>query len=76
MKRVFTNALKNIRRSPYQSLAAILVLTISIFVTQIFILLLYGSHQVMQYFETRPQVTAFFTDRYLLYLPLVLRSGL
>lgn len=62
MKRVFINALKNIRRSPYQSLAAILVLTTSIFVTQLFILLLYGSGQILQYFETRPQVTAFFTD--------------
>ena len=62
MKRIVTNALKNIRRSPYQSIAAVLILTLSIFVTQIFFLLSFTSQLVLQYFETRPQVTAFFTD--------------
>jgi cell division transport system permease protein len=62
MNRIIKNALKNIRRSPYQSLAAVMVLTISIFVTQMFIVLSYSAQVVVQYFETRPQVTAFFTD--------------
>jgi cell division transport system permease protein len=62
MKRILINAFKNIRRSPYQALAAILVLTLTLFVTQVFILLSLGSQQILRYFETRPQVTAFFND--------------
>jgi cell division transport system permease protein len=49
-----------IRRSPYQALAAILILTITFFVGYVFSLFLYGSEQTLRYFETRPQITAFF----------------
>jgi cell division transport system permease protein len=62
MTRIFINAFKNIRRAPYQSMAAVLILTISLFVTQVFVLILYTSQSVLAYFETRPQVTAFFKD--------------
>jgi cell division transport system permease protein len=40
----------------------VLILTISLFVTQVFVLILYTSQSVLAYFETRPQVTAFFKD--------------
>lgn len=53
---------KHIRRSPYQSLAAVAVLSITFFVASIFSLVTLGSQQVLRYFETRPQVTAFFKD--------------
>lgn len=54
------SALINMRRSPYQTLAAIMVLTISFFITYIFTMLIVGSEFVLRYFETQPQITAFF----------------
>jgi cell division transport system permease protein len=63
LKRIFINTFRNIRRAPYQALAAILVLTLTFLVTDVFVLVLLGSQKVMNYFETRPQVTAFFTDQ-------------
>ena len=53
---------RNIRRAPYQALAAILLLTLTIFVGQLTSLLTFGLEEILNYFETRPQVTAFFTD--------------
>jgi cell division transport system permease protein len=53
-------ALINIRRSPYQSLAAIALLTLTFFVGYSVSFFLLGSEQVLQYFEARPQVIAFF----------------
>lgn len=60
--RPILNALKNIRRSPYQALAAIQILIITFFIAELFLLLLWGTQVVSQYFESRPQVMAFFTD--------------
>ena len=54
------SALKNMRRSPYQSIAAVLVLGITFFITYVFVLLMLGSERILQYFETQPQITAFF----------------
>jgi len=62
MSRTLKNTFKNIRRAPYQALAAILVLTLTFFITQVFVMISLGSEKVIQYFETRPQVTAFFQD--------------
>ncbi|HEX7017399.1 MAG TPA: permease-like cell division protein FtsX [Patescibacteria group bacterium] len=56
----FTTALVQMRRSPYQSLAAILMLSLTFFVGYTFSMFLLGSEKVLQYFETRPQVIAFF----------------
>lgn len=53
---------KHIRRTPYQSLAAILITTITFFIVSVFSLAGLGAHQLLQYFESRPQVTAFFHD--------------
>jgi cell division transport system permease protein len=53
-------ALTNLRRSPYQSLLAIMVMTITFFVANTFGLTLLGANQVLKFFETRPQVIAFF----------------
>ena len=52
-------ALSNIRRSPFQGIAAILVLAVTFFVATIIAILIYSSNQVLSYFETRPQVIAF-----------------
>jgi len=55
-------SLKHIRRSPYQSLAAIFMSTITFFIVSIFALVVLGAHSMLGYFESRPQVTAFFKD--------------
>ena len=52
--------MKYIRRTPYQAAAAVLVLMITFFMAFIFSMIIFGSDKIIQYFETRPQVTAFF----------------
>lgn len=51
---------KNIRRSPYQALAAILIMTLTFLVVSFFTFLLVGSTSIINYFESKPQVMAFF----------------
>jgi len=53
---------KHIRRSPYQSIAAVVMTTITFFIVSVFTLSALGAHSLLAYFESRPQVTAFFTD--------------
>ncbi len=55
-------ALKNIRRSPFQALAAILVVTFTIFIIGIFSLVAIGSRTILLSFETKPQVIAYLKD--------------
>lgn len=62
MKRTFRSAFRHIRRAPFQAMAAILVLTTAFFLTSVFILTTAGSEQIIRYFESRPQVTAFFKE--------------
>ena len=52
----------SIRRSPYQALAAILVLAITFFVSSILVVRVYFWNKLLNYFETRPQVIAFIKD--------------
>lgn len=59
---MFRTLKQHIFRSPYQSLAAVLVISLSLFLIAIFFLLGYGSHLILNYFESRPQVTAFLKD--------------
>lgn len=54
--------LKHIRRSPYQSVAAIFMTIVTFFIVSIFTLVVLGAHSLLAYFESRPQVTAFFKD--------------
>jgi cell division transport system permease protein len=58
--RAIKQAFRSIRRSPYQALAASLVLFLTFFIGYSLALFLLGSARVLQYFETRPQVTGFF----------------
>lgn len=55
----FSRALNNIRRSPFQALAAVSVLTITFFMATLLAVVLYSSSQIIRYFETRPQIIAF-----------------
>lgn len=53
---------KHIRRAPYQTLAAVGVMTMTFFILSVFVLAGFGSHVILRHFETIPQVTAFFKD--------------
>jgi len=52
----------HVRRSPYQSLAAVLIMALTFLTVSVFTLLIVGSHTIISYFESKPQVTAFFKD--------------
>lgn len=58
----FKTAWQHMRRSPYQALSAILVMALTFFISATLVLVALGSQVVLQWFETRPQVTAFFKD--------------
>jgi cell division transport system permease protein len=53
---------KNVRRSPYQSLAAILIMMLTFLVVSLFTMIVVSSSQIISYFESSPKVTAFFKD--------------
>ena len=53
---------QNIRRSPYQAIAAIVIMTLTFLVISFFTFLLVGSSKIIQYFESKPQVTVFFRN--------------
>lgn len=63
MKKLSTT-LKHIRRSPYQSFAAIFMTVVTFYIVTIFSLVVLGANSMLGYFESRPQVTAFFKDQY------------
>lgn len=52
----------HVRRSPYQSLAAVLIMVVTFLTISVFSLMIAGSHVIISYFESKPQVTAFFKD--------------
>lgn len=49
-----------VRRSPFQGLAGIMITTLTLLVISVFTLLSFGSIQILKYFESAPQVIAFF----------------
>jgi cell division transport system permease protein len=46
----FKTAWKNIRRSPYQALAAILIMTLTFLVVSFFTFILFGSSEIVNFF--------------------------
>lgn len=62
MKHHLKTSLGDMRRSPFQVLAAISVLAITFFVSTLMVIMVYSSQQVLHFFETRPQVLAFIKD--------------
>ena len=60
--KTFKTAWRNIRRSPYQAIAAVFVMTLTFLFISFFSFLLYGSSKAITYFESRPQVTSFFKN--------------
>lgn len=55
-------SIKLIRRSPYQALAATLAMSLTFFISSLFVILIIGGQIVLNYVEQRPQVIAFFKD--------------
>lgn len=53
---------KHIRRSPYQALAAILIMLVTFLAISVLSFLFFGSSRIISFFESKPQVTAFFKD--------------
>jgi len=51
-----------IKRSPFQALSAIFVLSLTFFVATMISVFVYSSGRMLKYFETRPQVIAFLKD--------------
>lgn len=55
-----STAITNMRRSPFQSLTAMVIISLTLFVAYSFSLMTLGAQKILQYFETRPQVIGFF----------------
>src|SRR5579885_1092234 len=53
---------KHIRRSPYQAVAAVFIMMLTFLAISVFSFIVFGSSVVIKYFESKPQVTAFFKD--------------
>ena len=59
---IFQITWKHIRRSPYQALAALIIIFLTFFIISTSSLRSYNSEQILRHFETKPQATAFFKD--------------
>lgn len=60
--RSFTFVKRNIRRTPYQALAATMVMFFTFLTLLLFLILAYTSQQILNYYESKPQTIAFFKD--------------
>lgn len=55
-------AKRNIRRTPFQAIAASMVMFLTFLALLIFLLLAAGSQVILKHYESKPQVIAFFKD--------------
>ena len=62
MKKHLKTTWQHMRRSPYQALAAVAIMMLTFLAVSVFTFLILGSSQIINYFESKPQVTAFFHD--------------
>ncbi|MBM3283160.1 ABC transporter permease [Candidatus Gottesmanbacteria bacterium] len=53
---------QRIRRTPYQTIAAVFMIFITLFVMAVFLLIATGSSAILSYLESKPQLTIFFKD--------------
>lgn len=60
----FDVAWQRLRRAPYQSLAAILIMTVTLFLACAFFVVAIGSQVILKHFETQPQLNIFFKSDY------------
>lgn len=52
----------HVRRSPYQAMAAVLIMMVTFLAVSVFAIFTVGFQQIISYFESKPQVTIFFRD--------------
>lgn len=62
MNRAIEYAKKNIRRTPFQAIAASGIMFLTFFALLSFLILALGSQATLRYFESKPQVIAFFKE--------------
>lgn len=62
MHRAIEFTRRNIRRTPFQALAASMVMFLTFLALQVFVILAAGSQASLRYFETKPQIIAFFKE--------------
>jgi cell division transport system permease protein len=55
-----STAITRIKRSPYQAIAAISVMTLTLFLAGVFIIIAAGSHAIIRFFESQPQVIGYY----------------
>lgn len=62
MKNFIEFVKRNIRRTPYQALAASMVMFLTFLALSTFLLLAVGSQKILRFYESKPQAIAFFKD--------------
>lgn len=62
MSKALKFARRNIRRTPFQAMAASMVMFLTFLALMTFIILAAGSQAALRYFESKPQVIAFFKE--------------
>lgn len=62
MNRTISFAKRNIRRTPIQAIAASMVMFLTFLALLLFLLVAAGSQEALRYFESKPQVIAFFKE--------------
>lgn len=62
MNRAVEFTRRNMRRTPFQALAASMVMFLTFLALQIFVILAAGSQESLRYFESKPQVIIFFKE--------------
>ena len=60
--RILRTALQHMQRHGWHTAAAISVMTLTFFITSLFIMVALGANQVLHYFEKQPQMIIFFKD--------------
>lgn len=61
--KALTTASTHIWRSPYQALVAVLTMFVTFLLAGVFFLTTIASVVILNYFESKPQITVFFTDK-------------
>lgn len=60
--RIIGNSVKHVTRNPWDSITAVLVMTLTVFVTSALGVILYSSDKMLEFLENRLEVTAFFSE--------------
>lgn len=60
--KLFKTTWRHIRRSPYQAMAAIGIMILTLFLSSVFFLTATSSAAILSSFESKPQIIAFFTE--------------